>query len=226
MVREEDGERPLAVGDHQLDAQARALGRPELESDLAHCRATFAVSGGHRAAQIVGRRWHRAEDPVLYLRAQGALLPRPDGRRGDGDSPAVLAQHQRIGQIGNRRHRVEVRRQLPGPPQPVLPSTIVRVHPPRGRRAAGLKQLQELVADPSLRVRSGLRLHDHRREADRAQQPYRWPASHRPCSDSSLGYFGPALHPGQPPRFAMTSSGSLAPAVILSVIVSPLTVPL
>ena len=173
MVREEDGEGPLAVGDHQLDAQARALGRPELEPDLADRRAAFAVSGGHGAAQIVGRGRHRAEDPVLYLRAQGALLSRPYGRRRDGDSPAVLAQHQRIGQIGDRRHRVEVRGQLSGPPQPVLPSTIVRVHPPRCRGAAGLKQLQELVASPSLRVRSGLRLHERGRQAERAQQSYR-----------------------------------------------------
>ena len=205
----------------------RALGRPELQPDFADRRAAFAVSRRHCAAQIVGRGRHRAEESTARSACAAApLLSRPDGRRGDGDSPAVLAQHQRIGQIGNRRHRVEVRGQLPGPPQPVLPGPIVRVHPPGGRGAAGLKQLQELVANPALRIRSGLRLHEHGREAERAQESYRWPAPHLPARISSLGGFRPALHAGYPPRFAVTSSGSLAPAVILSVIVSPLTVPL
>ena len=117
----------------------------ELQAHVAHGRRPFTSRTGNHGAQIVRWRRHGAEDPVLSLGTDPLLLAIPQGLIGDGDIAAVLPQHEGIGEIGNRRQGIEVRREFASTFDPFLPSILMSAEPSRRRYASRWENPQKEI---------------------------------------------------------------------------------
>src|ERR1022692_3656825 len=95
--------------------------RPKLQAHLSDRDWTLPARSSHYGAKVAGRGGHLAVDPMFKLAAHPLALALPLVHRGDWNVARAVVQHKRIGQPGNRGHGVEIRRELAGAPDLVLP---------------------------------------------------------------------------------------------------------
>src|ERR1700679_3163960 len=99
----------------------------ELEANVAHGGCALTPSTSNDRAQVVGRRRHSAENPLLDLRTDPLFLGIPQGFIRHRNLPAVLREYERIREIGDRRHGLKIRRKFSGALYPVFPGLVVCV---------------------------------------------------------------------------------------------------